>query len=156
MAFATTEREREYTRSWHAANREKENARARAWHAAHREQRNAYHRARYAADAPRQKSRRRERQMNVSQERYDTMLAAQGGVCAICKQPETVTRHGAVIALSVDHDHACCVGNGRSCGDCVRGLLCLFCNRKVGWLEGHRDIIEAYLARDGRKGYSDG
>jgi hypothetical protein len=28
----------------------------------------------------------------------------------------------------VDHDHACCQKKNRSCGKCIRGLLCHTCN----------------------------
>lgn len=35
--------------------------------------------------------------------------------------------------LNVDHDHRCCPG-GRSCGECVRGLLCAGHNRVEGLL----------------------
>jgi hypothetical protein len=66
---------------------------------------------------------------NLTVEQYDQMLLVQGGVCAICKQPET-HRHrgtGVVVSLAVDHDHRCCPGR-RSCGNCVRGLLCDRCN----------------------------
>ena len=50
--------------------------------------------------------------------------------------------------LSVDHDHACCPGE-RSCGQCVRGLLCRKCNGALGFLENYelRTLAEAYLAR---------
>ena len=44
-------------------------------------------------------------------EQYDN-LAANG--CTLC---------GTVEDLVVDHDHDCCTGK-RSCGDCVRGVLC--------------------------------
>lgn len=69
------------------------------------------------------------RNFNISTEQYDEMLAAQGGGCAICRQPPTERR------LAVDHDHACCPGRGRSCGLCIRGLLCTACNTRLGWLE---------------------
>ncbi len=51
------------------------------------------------------------------------MLAAQGGVCAICHQPERVEWRGKIRALNVDHDHS----TGR-----VRGLLCNVCNHVLG------------------------
>jgi hypothetical protein len=50
---------------------------------------------------------------------YKTMLAAQGGVCAICREPST----SAWGSLHVDHDH----DTGR-----VRGLLCEACNVGLG------------------------
>ncbi len=33
--------------------------------------------------------------------------------------------------ICIDHDHRCCPGNF-SCGDCIRGMLCLACNRLLG------------------------
>ena len=54
---------------------------------------------------------------------YDRMMVAQGGVCAICRRPETARHNGSVKRLAVDHCHA----SGR-----VRGLLCFNCNYAVG------------------------
>lgn len=64
---------------------------------------------------------------------YEAMLAAQDGGCAICKRPP---REGER-RFAIDHDHSCCPGGyGRTCGKCVRGLLCHRCNLGLGYLEG--------------------
>lgn len=60
---------------------------------------------------------------------YAALYEAQGGLCAICG-PKT-GRNGSTKRLAVDHDHACCPGP-KSCGKCVRGLLCLGCNKLLG------------------------
>lgn len=73
---------------------------------------------------------RRLARYSLTQDEYDTMLDEQGGRCAICHDPEP---HG-VGTWHIDHDHECCSGSF-SCGACVRGLLCMKCNRRVGILE---------------------
>lgn len=62
---------------------------------------------------------------------YERLLKEQDGHCALCpaKQGETHRTR-----LHVDHDHSCCLGE-RSCGKCVRGLLCSGCNALIGMLE---------------------
>lgn len=80
------------------------------------------------------------KEFGLSLEQFDAMLAAQGGVCAICKQPETRQRSG-IKTLSIDHCHA----TGR-----VRGLLCNRCNRAIGLLQDTAEICDAaaeYLRR---------
>lgn len=81
---------------------------------------------------------------SITPERYYRMLLSQGGVCAICKlEPERGRR------LCVDHDHACCPDK-KSCGECVRGLLCVRCNWTLGRVEevaGGGAAFDAYLRR---------
>lgn len=58
----------------------------------------------------------------ITLERWQAMYDKQGGRCAICQRKAK---------LNVDHNHGCpngCTG-ARSCGMCVRGLLCYDCNQ---------------------------
>lgn len=66
----------------------------------------------------------------ITVERYYEMLEAQGGACAICQITEP---GGPYRKWHVDHDHNCCPGE-KSCGTCVRGLLCVKCNTGIGML----------------------
>jgi hypothetical protein len=78
----------------------------------------------------------------ISLDYFRELLAQQGGVCAICLQPERAKRGGRVKSLAVDHDHAT---------GAVRGLLCCSCNTAVGLIRECPDIlnnIRSYLARN--------
>lgn len=82
----------------------------------------------------------------VSQEQYDLMLEAQGGVCKICECPETAQGGaGGVKPLAVDHDHACC-GADKACASCVRGLLCMQCNQALGKFNDDVSLLTAAIA----------
>lgn len=68
--------------------------------------------------------------------------------CNICGD------HGSVSSLQIDHDHSCC-NSARSCGGCVRGVLCSRCNSIMSWYDKNnlRDnhplipSIEKYLEK---------
>lgn len=81
---------------------------------------------------------------NITPEEYDELLAGQGGVCAICSNPPNKGRW-----LDVDHDHSCCTSSRRTCGRCIRGLLCNACNTHLGILEKveWRAAADEYLAK---------
>jgi hypothetical protein len=92
----------------------------------------AYDRARYPNGKPRRYARRLERDYGITIDDFNRMLGEQGGRCAICR------RDGQLV---VDHDH----GSG-----VVRGLLCAWCNRALGFLgDDYRTVAQAaaYLAR---------
>jgi hypothetical protein len=77
------------------------------------------------------------RKYGITLEQYDAMLEAQGGVCAICREPRLKER-----TLHVDHDH--------ETGE-IRGLLCFRCNNALGDLrENYELFVKAadYLDRD--------
>lgn len=59
----------------------------------------------------------------LTPEDYDRMLAEQGGVCAICRGPESGKAYGGgVKRLAVDHCHATGLVRGLLCGNCNKGL----------------------------------
>ncbi len=69
-------------------------------------------------------------------DKYNEMLTNQGGKCTICqKTPETSLRN-----FSVDHDHACCPGK-KSCGKCIRSIICGNCNTMIGMANDNSDIL---------------
>lgn len=65
---------------------------------------------------------------------WKALLMPFDGNCWICRKSE---------AVCVDHDHACCpdVRLGPTCGECVRGALCLSCNLGLGWYEAKRPPV---------------
>ena len=80
-------------------------------------------------DAPKRRAYRLKGRFGLTPESFDDMLAAQGGGCAICGAKEPGGNGG----FHVDHDHDCCSGtNRKTCGECVRGLLCNGCNIGLG------------------------
>jgi hypothetical protein len=89
----------------------------------------------------------------ISAAMYRSLLDRQGGVCRICRKPETGTHQsGTRRRLAVDHDHRCCPGK-KSCGKCVRGLLCGRCNSAIGLVGEDLAVIESmasYLRLAGR------
>lgn len=70
----------------------------------------------------------------ITYEERDAMLSRQGGVCLVCESSEG--------PWHVDHDHACCSDNkGRTCGKCIRGILCAKCNKALGLLKDDPRIM---------------
>jgi hypothetical protein len=81
---------------------------------------------------------------NITPEQYDELLSKQNGVCAICQKPCPTGRN-----LAVDHDRTCCPGN-KSCGKCVRELLCVNCNQGLGKFKESEEFLykaSEYLKR---------
>lgn len=82
---------------------------------------------------------------NITPEQFEALKMRQQGLCAICKQPETRKVLGVVTELHIDHDHACCPERGRSCGNCIRGLLCSACNPGIGFLKDDPRLLLAAI-----------
>lgn len=89
--------------------------------------------------------------LGMTEEKFSRMLEAQGGACGMCRRPFEEGER-----VHVDHDHACCPDlrkdkRARSCGKCIRGLLCFRCNTALGYIEKYGPLAEAYLAQAATK-----
>ncbi len=77
----------------------------------------------------------------LTPEKFQEMLGAQGHACAMGREPFEDGQ-----PIFIDHDHACCPGD-KSCGMCVRGLLCLTCNVALGYIEAYSERAAFYLGQ---------
>jgi len=90
---------------------------------------------------------------------YNALYSKQGGCCAICTaplvraydpdSPGAGKRGPQPGGAHIDHDHACCPGQ-RSCGRCVRGLLCARCNTGIAAFRDNAVLMRAaadYVSR---------
>ena len=86
-------------------------------------------RSRYS---PEKRSEQIVKSYGLTLEKYELILALQGGGCAICKSKEAKTKRNG--RFCVDHDH--------QTGE-VRGLLCAPCNRGIGLLQDKIEVLES-------------
>jgi hypothetical protein len=69
-------------------------------------------------------------------DQFNSLLDSQGNTCAICK---------CVMAkVNVDHDHACCPER-KTCGKCIRGLLCDGCNTALGRFKDSKEMLKSAI-----------
>ncbi|MEU5166831.1 endonuclease domain-containing protein [Streptomyces mutomycini] len=108
-----------------------------------------YAKARYHLTAEKVKARQIEFKYGLTPELFAKVLESQGQACAVCGELSPGGRGN----WHVDHDHGCCPGS-KTCGKCVRGLLCMSCNSML--LPGYENLpkemqdsryINEYLAR---------
>lgn len=64
---------------------------------------------------------------------YTYLLDTQGHKCPVCSSDNPTC---------VDHDHSCCKEPAKSCGKCIRGILCKGCNIGLGHM---RDDVSLLL-----------
>lgn len=103
----------------------------------------AYYREYYKKDPERYKEKSRNQKSykrhGITEDQYNQLISLHNGMCHLClSRPATV----------IDHDHNCC--NHRSCGKCVRGVLCTSCNTAIGMLKENLETIhriEEYVSR---------
>jgi hypothetical protein len=71
----------------------------------------------------------------LSEDQYLNLYNKYNGKCHSCKDR---------CATDIDHDHSCC-DKMRSCGKCVRGLLCSQCNTALGLLSDDEKKIKSLI-----------
>lgn len=129
----------EYNRKWREENRDEHNAATRKRYAENIEVSRAKRKTYLKANPHIERKARLKAKYNLTVEQYNQMLEDQNYACAICNtQPEPGKN------LSVDHDHSCCPGE-KSCGRCVRKLLCFTCNSGLGMFKERVDLLEKGL-----------
>lgn len=79
----------------------------------------------------RQVAQRLKSKYGLTVEQFEAMLVAQDMTCTLCQEEFDTEQHN---GICVDHDHNCCRGQ-KTCGRCIRGILCCECNKKL-----HDDI----------------
>jgi len=129
-----------YYRQYYADHKEERKAQARAYYSRHREERTLYSRTYRLGHEDQLRSynhlyHKRNHLRNrygISVSDYNSVLAAQGGVCAICE-----TADWGIQGPHVDHDH----GSKE-----VRGILCNRCNRAIGLLHDRSGLAKAAAA----------
>ena len=72
----------------------------------------------------------------ITVEQFQEMLEKQDNKCQICQK----VFRSEVGAPHVDHDHQCCPED-KSCGKCVRGLLCTHCNVMLGSAKDNPEVL---------------
>jgi hypothetical protein len=74
---------------------------------------------------------------NLTIEEYDRLYSKNNGKCWICDEKKSYFLH-------VDHDHSCC-NSFKSCGKCIRGLLCHGCNSLLGHAKDNEKILKSAI-----------
>jgi hypothetical protein len=82
----------------------------------------------------RQKHASRKYMYGLDRTAFEALLEAQQYLCPGCEVDLRTTQ------TDVDHDHSCCPGS-RSCGRCVRGLLCHNCNVTLGMVNDSSETL---------------
>lgn len=105
--------------------------------------------ANYRSHADEVRDKMREQRFGISRDQFDALFESQGRACAICKSPDP-----GISFWHTDHDHACCPGSDKTCGNCVRGILCGPCNQGLGRFGDDVDRLRSaidYLERTTRR-----
>ena len=139
---AWVERGRAHERKYRYAHKEELAAYAKTYYVTHRKEQDAANAAWRRANPERTENnmlRHNRQRAGYTMEQYDTLLASQGGLCAICGI--TLKSGKGKQAANADHNHK----TGEK-----RGMLCGRCNLAIGMFEDNPDLLRkstAYLEK---------
>jgi len=95
----------------------------------------AAYQASYKPDPQKSREHSFRRHHGVTRDQADRMIEAQGGICALCRQPPKGKGHCG--RLHVDHDAET---------GAVRAMLCSFCNQGLGHFRHSPELLAAAIA----------
>lgn len=72
---------------------------------------------------------------HISYDTFQKMFEKYDGKCYACQEQA---------ATCIDHDHSCCPGS-YSCGSCIRGLLCNWCNSALGHAKDNSNTLKKLI-----------
>lgn len=94
----------------------------------------------------------------ITLEDFEKMFAEQGYACAACGTLDPIVEKR---KWNVDHDHSCCPSSRKTCGNCIRGILCRDCNIALGMVKDSPqrlmqlvDYLQNYHQGPGENGYA--
>ena len=115
----------------------------RAYYVRHKEKLNAAHREYQRRPEVKLANRKKsvQRSYNVTPEQHAAILKRQGYRCAFLNCGVRVD-----LFSPIDHNHGCCPESARSCGKCVRSVLCTQHNLGLGYFErlNPKCLLDAY------------
>ena len=76
---------------------------------------------------------------HITAHQWMRMYLNQDGRCALCGD-ELPTKYGR--GTATDHDHGCCSQGGKSCGECIRGIIHQQCNIFLGCIENNESLTQ--------------
>lgn len=133
------EQRRQYALAYYHRNREHQMAVAKLRYQTRPEKIRAWHRADYASNPNKYRRWQLWSAYRLRPKQFQELLKKQGGRCPCGRKFVTDVRNKKD-SPHVDHDHKCCPGV-KSCGECVRGLLCRNCNRALGLLHDDAHLL---------------
>jgi hypothetical protein len=119
----------EYQKKWRMQNKEKVKMYAQKYKVNQRKFSNKYYKNNKNKALKCTKNWNLKKKYGITIEQYNQLHTKQGGLCAICQQPQSKYKRN----FHVDHDHS----NGK-----VRGLLCVKCNYGIGCFNENLELFD--------------
>jgi hypothetical protein len=136
---ANPQSNRNRAKQWRIDNPEKYKANMQRWYQENREEVLAEIKADRKTNPEKYRAYELKEHFGITLELFNKILGQQGDGCACCGSTKPDGPHKQFV---VDHDRACCSGK-KSCGKCVRALLCSGCNLLLGKV---KDDVSRLLA----------
>jgi hypothetical protein len=131
MAYKNKEDKNAAQRRYHERNRDKQKAMMKKYYDNNKHKWPDYETVKAGQPAGTRRWYAIKSRYKLTKEQWEAIYDSQGRVCAICKIDSEKT--------AIDHDHSCCAGD-RSCGSCVRSILCVPCNHALGFIRDNPAI----------------